>query len=97
MINMGNYYVKTNRLDEARQWFNRAVEGDTYNYLAHIGLGVQTVRSGNINDGVPHIIEAVKLKPDFVRGYDILATIYRKIDLEDKAKACEELKQLFGE
>lgn len=60
-------------------------------------MGIQTVAMGKIDEGVPHIIEAVKLKPDFVDGYATLETIYRKIGLQDKAAGSAALKELFSE
>jgi tetratricopeptide (TPR) repeat protein len=104
MINMGNYYAKSNQPGEAQKWFTKAVQADPQNYLAQIGLGVQTIRampqrSGNtteqLQEGIEHITKAVQLKPDFADGYQILSTIYSKLGKEDQAKKYAGLRDLF--
>jgi tetratricopeptide (TPR) repeat protein len=95
MINMGNYYAKRNQPGEAQKWFERAVQAEPQNYLAQIGLGVQTIRAGNLKEGIEHIIKAVLLKPDFAEGYQILATIYSELGKEEQARKYADLRDLF--
>jgi len=97
LINSGNHHARGGRSDLARSLFARAIEADPYNHLAHIGLGIQAVAAGHVNEGISHVIEAVKLKPDFGEGYAALETLYRKIGLKDKAESAAALKRLFTE
>jgi tetratricopeptide (TPR) repeat protein len=97
MVNMGNHYVRARQPDRARTWFARAVKADPYNHLAHIGLGIQTMATGKIDEGISHVIQAVKLKPDFAEGYTTLEMLYRQISLEDKAESAAALQRLFTE
>ena len=97
MVNMGNHYVRARQSDLARTWFARAVEAEPYNHLAHIGLGIQTVATGQVDEGISHVIQAVKLKPDFAEGYATLETLYRQIGLKDKAESAAALQRLFAD
>jgi len=104
MINMGNYYAKINQPSEAQKWFAKAVQADPQNYLAQVGLGVQTIRAGitlrgdpveQLKKGIEHIKKAVLLKPDFAEGYQVLVKIYDKLGKEDEAKKYADLRDLF--
>lgn len=97
IVNLGNHYVRARQLDRARTWFARAVKADPYNHLAHIGLGIQTMAVGQVDEGISHVIQAVKLKSDFAEGYTTLEMLYRRIGLEDKAESAAALKRLFTE
>jgi tetratricopeptide (TPR) repeat protein len=97
MVNLGNHYVRARQPELARTWFDRAVKADPYNHLAHIGLGIQTMAAGHVDEGISHVVQAVKLKPDFAEGYTTLETLYRRIGLEDKAHSAAALRRLFSE
>jgi len=96
MINMGNYYARQNQPGEAQQWFAKAVAVDPHDHLAHIGLGIQSVRLGQIDKGLRHAREAVILKPDFREGYEILAAAYGELGKPDEARRYAELRDLFA-
>ena len=91
MINMGNYYAKQARPDEAQQWFAKAVATDPHDYLAQIGLGIQSIRLGQIDKGLAHVKAAVILKPDFAEGYAILANACEKLNRPEDARRYAEV------
>jgi tetratricopeptide (TPR) repeat protein len=95
MINMGNYYVKTQQSESAHGWFLKAVDADPYNPMAHIGLGLQSIRLGQLQKGLEHLKKAVHLKPDFIEGYQVLEKVYRELGQADKAQRYAELCTLF--
>lgn len=95
MIGMGNYYAKKNQPGEARKWFGRAVQADPQDYLAHVGLGIQSIRLGRLREGMKHVERAVVLKPDFARGYDILAAAHAELGEADEARRYGQLRDLF--
>ena len=94
-INMGNYCAKQNQPAEAQKWFAEAVETDPQNYLTHIGLGIQSIRLGQLDKGIEHVTRAVVLKPDFVEGYQILAAAYVEAGDTEQAKRYVILRDLF--
>ena len=96
LINMGNYYAKENQPDEARQWFTKAVTADPYDYLAHIGLGIQSIRLGQIQKGLEHVQEAVLLKPDFREGYKILAAACEQSGKPKEAGRYNQMQEMFS-
>lgn len=95
-INMGNYYARQNQPAEAQKWFTEAVEADPQNYLTHIGLGIQSMRLGQLDKGIEHVTKAVVLKPDFVEGYQILAAAYVEMGDNEQAKKWAILRDLFA-
>lgn len=95
MITLGNYFAKIKDVSTACDWFERAVQADPYHYLAHIGLGIQSLRQGDNNRGVQHIKQAVLLKPDFAEGYNFLAVIYQQANQPELARQYEALRDLF--
>ncbi|HPC95966.1 MAG TPA: tetratricopeptide repeat protein [Sedimentisphaerales bacterium] len=95
-INMGNYYAKQNDPNESQKWFAQAVEADPQNYLTHIGLGIQSIRLGQLDKGIEHVTKAVVLKPDFVEGYQILAAAYVEKGDAEQAKKYAALRDLFA-
>ncbi len=96
-INMGNYYAKMNQPAEAQKWFAEAVQADPQNYLTHIGLGIQSIRLGQLDKGIEHVTQAVVLKPDFVEGYQILAAAYMEKGDTEQARTYAMLRDLFRE
>jgi Tfp pilus assembly protein PilF len=94
-INMGNYYVLMNQPQAAQAWFAKAVAAEPHNCLAHIGLGTRYLRTHRLQEALIHIQEAVTLRPDYVRGYDLLIEIYQQLGQEEQVRACEELRRLF--
>ena len=96
LINMGNYYVKRGQTQEAYEWFERAARVDPYNYIPQFSLGMQKLKLGRVRDGLKHITESVNLKPDFVQGYQTLATVYTQFGKTDTAHMYVVLKDLFS-
>ena len=95
MINMGNYYVRQERTEQAYIWFECAARADPYNYIPQFSLGMQKLNRGQVRDGLKYITESVNLKPDFVQGYQMLATVYGQFDKVDAARNYEVLRDLF--
>ncbi len=93
---MGNYYAKQNDPNESQRWFAQAVEADPQNYLTHIGLGIQSIRLGQLDKGIEHVTKAVVLKPDFVEGYQILAAACVEKGDTEQAKKYAALRDLFA-
>lgn len=76
MISMGNDYAKQNQPGDAQEGFVKAVAVDPHDRVVPVGLGIQSVRLGQIDEGLTHVREAVILKPDFGEGYEIPAAAY---------------------
>ncbi len=96
LIDMGNYYVKQGQPGEAQAWFQRAVRADPYNHIPPFSLGLQELRLGQTSDGMKHVGESIRLKPDLVQGYQVLATAYAQLGKADLARQCKDLAVLFA-
>jgi len=95
MISMGNYYVKTQQPQAAHAWFLKAVDADPYSPMAHIGLGLQSIRLGQLEKGLGHVKKAIHLKPDFIEGYQVLEKVYTELGQADKAQRYAEVRTFF--
>jgi tetratricopeptide (TPR) repeat protein len=95
LIGMGNYHVQRGQTQEAHAWFERAVTADPYNYIPQFDLGTQKLKLGQLRDGLRHVTESVTLKPDFVQGYQTLATVYADYGKADAARTYATLRDLF--
>ena len=96
LINMGNYWARQDRTDEAHAWFERAVAADPYNYIPQFNLGQQKLKRGQLRDGLQHVTQSVLLKPDFAQGYQVLAATYAQFDRAETAREYEALRDLFA-
>jgi tetratricopeptide (TPR) repeat protein len=96
LIDVGNYYVKQDRAAEAQAWFKRAAQADPYNHIPPFSLGIQELRLGQTSEGVRHIEDSVRLKPDFAQGYQTLATAYAQLGKPDLARQCKALTDIFS-
>jgi len=95
MINMGNYHAKRAEPDVARTWFTKALTVEPYHYLAHVGVGIQSIRLKETAQGLEHIKKAIVLKPDFAVGYQLLAEAYQQLGQPEVARRFAELGDLF--
>ncbi len=95
MGNLGNTFVKRGNAAEARKWFQKAVEADPYHHVAEAGLGLQLIREGRVAEGIRHLERSLALYPGFTAGYQVLAALYRRQGLPDKARRYHELAELF--
>ena len=75
-VHLATIYTKAGRLSDAEREFREALKAPSNAaYLAHNGLGVVLVRSGRVEEGIEHLKECVRLRPDYERGRANLATV----------------------
>ena len=68
-IHLATIYTREGRLAEAEREFREALKSPSaVDYLAHNGLGVVLVRTGRVTEGVAHLKECVRLRPEYERG-----------------------------
>ena len=89
--NLGLSYEGLNRNEEAFaayrtaiEWQRDAVEKNSGPYL---DLGSLLVETGRVEEGLPHLLEAVRLSPDDYRTHRQLGKAYTRLDQLDKARA----------
>jgi tetratricopeptide (TPR) repeat protein len=95
LTNMGNYYAKQQRPREAAEWFAKAVQADPHSPLAHIGLALQLVRLGRMDQALGHATRTVMLEPDFLEAHLLLAGLHDRAGRKEVAKKEMELYALF--
>lgn len=66
---LGALYTKEGRLEDAEREFREALRTPSpADYLAHNGLGVVLVKTGRVAEGIAHMEECVRLRPDYETG-----------------------------
>ena len=74
-VHLATIYTKAGRLDDAIREYQRALGTPSpEDYLAHNGLGVALVRAGRLAEGIEHMRECVRLRPDYEHGRANLET-----------------------
>lgn len=76
--------------------FTRAIEVDSKNYLAEHDLGMACIYSGRIPDGLRHLNNSVRIKPDFGVAYANLAMIHHAQKKYKKAWEYVRLSEKHG-
>jgi tetratricopeptide (TPR) repeat protein len=66
---LGKTYVSLRRAEDARQALNEAVRQDTADAEARYFLGALLVQEGSVAEGVPHLEQARKSRPEFWGSY----------------------------
>jgi tetratricopeptide (TPR) repeat protein len=74
--NLGNVYLKQNRLDEAVNEFITAVKLSPDYAEAHCNLGAAYLRQNRLAEAANEFIVALKIKPTFVEAHNNLGVEY---------------------
>ncbi|MGD0887444.1 MAG: tetratricopeptide repeat protein [Thermodesulfovibrionales bacterium] len=83
--NLGNAYVKQNRLDAAVHEFLTALNLDPDFAEAHTNLGTAYVKQNRLDAAVHEFLTALNLDPDFAEAHTNLGTAYVKQNRLDAA------------
>jgi tetratricopeptide (TPR) repeat protein len=68
-VHLATVYTKAGRLDDAIREFRVALARPSpEDFLAHNGLGVALIRTGRVAEGIEHMKECVRLRPDYEHG-----------------------------
>jgi len=86
-VNLGNVYLDSNRIADARVSFSAALKEDPNNAAAHYGLGQIAASERNYADAVKHFEKALEILPDANRIHYSLAMAYRGLGQLESAKA----------
>lgn len=77
---LGAVYTKEGRLEDAEREFREALKTPSAtDYLAHNGLGVVLVKAGRTAEGIAHLEECVRLRPDYERGRTNLEAVLSQV------------------
>lgn len=64
LLSLGEQYFAAGKFRESLQWFNRVVDLERRNALAHLYCGIARREIGDMNFSVDHLEEAAFLSPD---------------------------------
>ena len=68
-VHLATIYTKAGRFGDAIREYQGALRRPSpEDYLAHNGLGVALVRTGRLAEGIEHMKECVRLRPDYEHG-----------------------------
>lgn len=94
-LNYGVTLASMNRNAEARTHFERSLQADPRQPLAHEILGGLLEAQGKIPDAVSHYREAIRLRPDFGKAHIDLGTVLARQG--DKAGAAAEFQAALSD
>ena len=84
----GIVLARQGRLDEAVADFQRAVQTEPENALAHDNLGLALILQGKLDEAIACCRRAVELKPDFAEAYSNLGRAWMGQGRIEEALAC---------
>ena len=91
----GHAYRKMNKLQEAKEWYNRAYKLDPYDPEALFGLGIVEFESQNLKDAQEFLYKSVIQDEQNLDAWEVLAKIYKKTKQNEKEKvAIDKIKEL---
>ncbi len=61
LVNLGWAHYKSGKLDQAKADFERALQSDRSNYIAHLDLGIVLYDRDNLVEAIQHFEECVKI------------------------------------
>jgi tetratricopeptide (TPR) repeat protein len=86
-VNLGNIYLQLNHLDEAEDFFKRALELNETSAAARYGLGQAALSKRSYAEAVKYLESALKLAPEASRLHYALAMAYRGLGDARQAQA----------
>jgi protein O-mannosyl-transferase len=85
--NLANILLKHERVDEAIEHFDKALELDPGDAKAQNNLGLALVKLGRLDEAEPHYRKAVELNPRYFKAYENLGAVYLQTKRFDAAIA----------
>lgn len=82
----GMMYLSRGMLNEAEEYFKRAIEMDSNYPIAHNNLAVIYLRRGFYKDAIKELRIATQLKPDYAEAYNNLGVAYFQCQKYTEAK-----------
>jgi tetratricopeptide (TPR) repeat protein len=86
-VSLGNIYLQLNRLEEAGDFFRRALALDEASAAAQYGLGQVALSKRSYAEAVKYLEQALRLAPEANRLHYALAMAYRGLGEVTKAQA----------
>jgi len=78
-LKIGNMYLSLKRLNEAKNFYLKAINTDIENYKAFFGLGTCFMEAGFFDMALENYEKVIQIKPNFFEVHNNVANIYRKI------------------
>ena len=83
--NLGEAFVKEDRLDQAMVHFRKALEIEPDNATVHNNLGELLCREGRLEEGVSHFRQALRIRPGFATAHRNLGNVFQKYGKTEEA------------
>lgn len=86
--NMGNVYMKLDKLDQASECYKKALKLDPLVPETLFNLGMIFYRQGNLDEAASYLERSIEVNPAFHEAYMMLSKIYREQGQPELATAC---------
>jgi len=85
-LNLGSLLVENERFEPAVPYLQTALTTDPHEVRAHRALGKAYLHLGRLTEAQTELEESVRMQPDHAATHFVLAQVYRRRGLADKAK-----------
>lgn len=93
--NLGVYYFRQDRFDEAKKYFRRSLEIFPAYPQALNNLGVIEEREGDFQGAIAYYEKSVEAGPDYLLAHENLLKLYRGLGMEEeRQKKLQEIRRL---
>lgn len=91
--NIGLFYLNSNNVDEAVNYFKKALALNPRHYQSLNMLGLAYSMRGNFQESIKFYQKCLEIAPDFADAHNNLGTVYLEMGFIDKAE--EEFKKVI--
>jgi predicted Zn-dependent protease len=88
-----NTYMKANNFDSAIFWFQKALTKDPNDETSLTGYAIAMANKGQMAEAISAIQKKLKITPNDVQSYDILAKLYNAAGDRNKAHEAQMKEQ----
>ena len=88
-----NNYMKTSNYDSALYWFEKALAKDPKDETSYIGYAVCLANKGRMPEAINAVNQKLKIAPNDIQSYDILAKLYTAMGDKNKANEAQMKEQ----
>ena len=97
MIFLGSLYNFRGRYEDAVDCYKRALSINSKFSAAHFNLGTVFITTGKFIEAKKHLLESIKLNPNFIQAHRTLSRITKYTDNDEHFKVLKKLEIVFLE
>jgi len=84
-VNLGNIYRSKEDYGRAREHFQKALDLDSANITARMGMAAVLEGTGSIDEALKHLDRTIQIRPDHAPAYHVRASLLLRMDHGEQA------------